>query len=157
MASTDGIDDALLRALGDELIRLNRRRLTTYADARLDNSAFKILWLLVESGPSTLKEIAEQLQLEQSTINRQVHAAIDRGMAERFPSEERTALLVRATPAGEQSYRYDAGLRTAVMRDALAELGVEVAARTVADLRALNDAFDRAHANADRATTGSSG
>jgi DNA-binding MarR family transcriptional regulator len=150
VAGPDDIDDVLLRTLGDELIRLGRRRLTTYRDACLENSAFKILWLLVESGPSTLKEIAEQLQLEQSTINRQVHAAIDRGLVERFPSEERTALLVRATPDGEEAYRHDAGLRATVMREALAELGVDAADRLVADLRRLNDAFDRAQANAGR-------
>lgn len=147
----DGIDDALLRALGDELIRLNRRRMTTYADARLDNSAFKILWLLVETGPMTLKEIAEQLQLEQSTINRQVHAASDRGLVERFEDPELAARPVRATAAGEEAYRHDASLRAAVMREALGELGAADAAGVIADLRRLNDAFDRAHSRAGSA------
>lgn len=145
------IDDALLRALGDELIRLNRRRMTTYVDARLDNSAFKILWLLVETGPMTLKEIAEQLQLEQSTINRQVNAAIDRGLAERVLTPGQSARLVQATAAGEDDYRHDGELRAAVMREALAELGAERAADVIADLKRLNDAFDRANLRAGSA------
>jgi DNA-binding MarR family transcriptional regulator len=140
----DAIDDALLRALGDELIRLSRRRMTTYDDARLDNSAFKILWLLVETGPMTLKEIAEHLQLEQSTISRQVNAAIDHGLAERVPSEGGSARLVRVTASGEADYRHDGELRAAVWREALAELGADDATRVVADLQRLNDAFDRA-------------
>lgn len=140
----DAIDDAMLRALGDELIRLNRRRATTYDGARLDDSAFKILWLLVETGPMTLKEIAEHLLLEQSTINRQVNAAIDRGLAERFASEAHSARLVRATAAGEADYRHDGALRAAVWRAALAELGASDAAGVIADLKRLNDAFERA-------------
>ncbi|MEZ0579024.1 MarR family winged helix-turn-helix transcriptional regulator [Nocardioides sp. MH1] len=148
MTSPEPIDDALLRALGDELIRLNRRRMTTYADAVLDNSAFKILWLLVETGPMTLKEIAEHLQLEQSTINRQVNAAIDRGLAERVDAPGQAARHVQATPAGETGYRHDAELRAAVMREALADLGPGAAAGVIADLGRLNDAFDRAHTRA---------
>ena len=144
VTGADAIDDALLRALGDELIRLNRRRMTTYAGARLDNSAFKILWLLVETGPMTLKEIAEHLLLDQSTINRQVNAAIDRGLAERIAREDHPARLVRASAAGEADYRHDAELRAAVWRQALAELGAGHAAGVVADLKRLNDAFDRA-------------
>ncbi|WP_188113248.1 MarR family winged helix-turn-helix transcriptional regulator [Nocardioides humilatus] len=150
MTDPDAIDDALLRALGDELIRLSRRRMTNYPDARLDNSAFKILWLLVETGPMTLKEIGEQLQLEQSTINRQVNSAIDRGLAERALTPGQTARTVRATAAGEDDYRHDAGLRAAAMREALGELGPDHAATVIAGLGSLNDAFDRAQARIER-------
>ena len=46
-----GVSDTTLRALSDELIRIGRRRATEHPAMVLDASAFKILWLVVESGP----------------------------------------------------------------------------------------------------------
>ena len=61
--------------LVDELQRLNRRKANTFAGAILEASAFNILWRLWE-GPRTLRELSVELELEQSTVNRQVNAAI---------------------------------------------------------------------------------
>lgn len=138
------VSDATLRSLSDELIRIGRRRATEHPSMQLDASAFKILWLVVESGPQTLRALSDQLQLEQSTINRQVHAAIDRGLAERYADQGCPGLLVRATPAGEAAYRHDARLRADGLRSVLEAIGEKRAARLAADLAALNDAIDRA-------------
>ena len=80
------VTDATLRRLSNELVRLKRRRETSSSAMVLDASAYKILWLVVEQGPRTLRALAEDLQLDQSTINRQVHAVIGHGYAERSPT-----------------------------------------------------------------------
>ena len=101
------MDEALLRALGDEVLRLSGRRMATLPGSRLDSSAFRILWRLEECGPLTLREIAEQLQLEQSTINRQVNSAIKHGLVERVPSPGRVGTPVRPT----ETVKLDKALR----------------------------------------------
>jgi DNA-binding MarR family transcriptional regulator len=139
------MDEALLRALGDEVLRLSSRRLATLPGSRLDRSAFRILWRLEECGPLTLRELAEQLQLEQSTINRQVNSAIKHGLVERVPAAGRVGTPVRATEAGREAYRHDGLLRADVMGRAIADLGPGRARDMVDALRAFNDAVDRAH------------
>ncbi|WP_244930864.1 MarR family transcriptional regulator [Nocardioides sp. W7] len=136
-------EDDLLRALGTELLRAGRLRAASYPGSVLDNSAFRILWRLVERGPSTQRELAEDLQLERSTVTRQVAAALERGLVERYDAPGRGGRLLRPTAAGDDAYLHDGRLRAARMSDALDELGVERAQGLIADLRAFNDALDR--------------
>ena len=139
-------DDRTLRALGDELMRLTRRRATTYPGSILDPSAFRLLWLLTEGPPRTLRELAEELQLDQSTVNRQVNAAINHGLVERYAVADSASRLVRPTDAGRAAYLHDGKLRAEVYTSVLDELGAERAGALVAELREFNDALDRAHA-----------
>lgn len=138
-------DEQLLRAFGDEVMRMTGRRTTSYAGSVLENSAFRILWLLEESGPRTLRELSEELQLEQSTINRQVNAALRHGYVERFAAAGRSGRLVRPTPEGRRAYLHDAHRRAALYARALDELGPDRALAMVESFRAFNDALDRAH------------
>lgn len=143
------LDERLLRALGDELIRMTARRTTAYAGSVLDGSAFRILRLLEESGPRTLRDLSEELQLERSTVNRQVNAAIGHGYVERVSATGRSAGLVRPTAEGRAAYLHDGRLRGEVYNRALDELGPDRAAAMVESLRELNDALDRAHDSSD--------
>jgi DNA-binding MarR family transcriptional regulator len=136
-------DDDLLRGLGTELLRVARLRAASYPGSELDNSAFRILWLLVERGALTQRDLAEELQLERSTITRQVAAALERGLIERSDTPGRAGRLLRPTEAGRNAYLHDGGLRAARLSAALDALGADRAARMVADLRAFNDALDR--------------
>jgi DNA-binding MarR family transcriptional regulator len=138
-------DDRVLRALGDELMRLARRRSRVYPGAQLDTSAFRLLWLLTEGPPRTLRELADELQLDQSTVNRQVNAAIKHGLVERYAVAGSPSRLLRPTDAGRAAYVHDASLRAEVYDAVLDELGAERAAALVAELRELNDGLDRAH------------
>jgi DNA-binding MarR family transcriptional regulator len=140
-----GVDETLLRALGDELMRMSGRRATTYAGSLLENSAFRILWRLDERGPLTLRELADELQLDQSTINRQVNSALKNGLVERFEEEGRAGKPVRPTPAGLSAYTHDGRLRAGLITVALEDLGAERAQSMLESLRAFNDAIDRAH------------
>ena len=138
------VSDTTLSALSDELIRLSRRRDSGDPSMMLDGSAFKILWFVVEHGPHTLRALAHHLQLEQSTINRQVNVAISRGLAERYADPSSVAMLIKATSAGEAAYRHDAKLRGDGLRAIVDTLGERRAADLAEGLAALNDAIDRA-------------
>lgn len=137
-------DDALadVSALGDELLRLQRRRRHVYDGVVLENSAFRILWVLSHGGPRTLRQLCLDLDLEQSTVNRQVNAAIDAGWIERFEVEGSASKPVRPTAAGAEAYRHDGLIRATLIQAALDELGPERAAGLIAELRAFNDAWD---------------
>ena len=137
-----------LRALGAELLRLTRRGATLPPGTQLDASVFRLLWLLAEDaedGPEgtarTQRELADELQLDPSTITRQVRTAIEHGLVERY--DEQGVRLLRATRAGRAAYEHDGRLRGAVYTAALDELGPERAGRLIADLRDLNDALER--------------
>jgi DNA-binding MarR family transcriptional regulator len=143
-----GSDDALLQALGAEMLRLSRRRTLAYPGSVLETSAFRILWVLSETGPRTLRDLTDELQLEQSTVNRQVNAAIKHGLIERYAVEGSSSMLVRPTPEGREAYLHDGLLRAQVLREALDELGEGRPEALVADLRSFNDALDRAHTRA---------
>lgn len=136
-------DDARMRALGSEVMRLTRRRATSYPGSVLEDSAFRILLLLVEEGPKSLRELADELQLEQSTISRQVTAAIGHGLVERYGGSPR---LVRPTDAGREAYLHDGRLRGEVWSRAIEELGSDRGDRLIAALHDFNEALDRAHA-----------
>jgi len=136
-------EEDLLRAIGNELLRVSRLRAASYPGSVLDNSAFRILWRLVERGPSTQREIADDLQLDRSTITRQVAAALERGLVERYDASGRGGRLLRPTAAGEEAYLHDGRLRADRLSNALDAIGPERAQGLVDGLRSFNDALDR--------------
>ncbi|MBD3914848.1 MarR family winged helix-turn-helix transcriptional regulator [Nocardioides hwasunensis] len=125
-------------------MRLGRRRETGSSATSLDASAFRILWLVVEHGPHTLRGLAEHLQLEQSTINRQVHAAVGRGWIERYDHRDSPAMLVRATEAGQEAYRRESQARAEGLREVVSTLGERAVAELAGGLARFNDAVDEA-------------
>jgi DNA-binding MarR family transcriptional regulator len=129
-------------ALGDQLLRMQRRRRHVYDGVVLENSAFRLLWVLDDGEPRTLRQLAVDLDLEQSTVNRQVNAAIDAGWLERYDVEGSVSRLVRPTDAGAEAYRHDGQIRAGTIRAALDDLGPERAASLIEGLVALNDAWD---------------
>lgn len=137
--------DALLGALGSEVMRIASRRSASYAGSVLDQSAFRILWRLVEIGPRTLAELTDDLLLERSTVSRQVTAAERRGLVHRDSEPGPGGRPVAATTEGVAAYRHDVELRAVVWRRAVDELGPVRTASLAADLRLFNDALDRAH------------
>lgn len=133
-----------IAALGDELLRLTRRRAVVYDDALLENSAFRILWVLSDGTPRTLRTLAGDLELEQSTVNRQVNAAINAGYLERVEGSGSGAKLVRPTRAGAAAYEHDGLLRATIIRSVLDGLGPGRARSLIAGLKDFNDAWDAA-------------
>lgn len=129
-------------ALGHELVRVNRRKNLVPPGARLEVSAFRLLWVLSDGEPRTLRELSVALDLEQSTVNRQVHAALAAGLVERFVAPGRAGKLVRPTSAGTEAYKHDGLLRARRLSAALDRLGTERVHRLTADLQSFNDAYD---------------
>lgn len=138
------VTEETLAALRHELMRLGRRRETSTSATGLDLSAFRILWVVVEHGPHTLRGLADQLQLEQSTINRQVHAAEAHGLLERYDDPGCAGMLVRATEAGDAAYRAESQARAEGLRAIVDTLGEGPVARLAAGLAGFNDAIDDA-------------
>ncbi len=133
-----------IAALGDQLIRLQRRRTSVYAGSMLEDSAFRILWTLSDGEPRTLRRLATDLGLEQSTVNRQVNAALAAGYVERFDVPGSASKLVRPTAIGAEAYEHDGAIRAGVLTRVLDSLGAERADRLISDLVAFNDAWEEA-------------
>ncbi|GEL94635.1 hypothetical protein CCO02nite_12930 [Cellulomonas composti] len=74
---------------------------------RLNTAELRILWLLTDGRPRTLRVLSEHLGLEQSTVNRQVNAAIDAGLLRRFSAPGHTAKLLEPTPEGVRQLEED--------------------------------------------------
>ncbi len=142
---------AEITALGDQLLRLQRHRTTVYDGVVLDNSAFRILWVLSDGHPRTLRQLAEALELEQSTINRQANAGLDAGYLERFQVPGSAGRQLRPTEAGRRAYEHDGLVRAERYRRIFAELGADRAHSLIQHLTAFNDAWDVAVAAPDRA------
>lgn len=147
------IDDELVKAVGREVLRLSRRKVLTPAGAELDQSVFRILWAVAEHGPLSMRELEHELQLEQSTVSRQVKGAVSRGLVELELAPGRRERLVRLTESGTAAYQRDGALRLEIFRETLAELGRDRVRSLVRDLAELNDAIEKAYS--DEAETSS--
>lgn len=133
----------LYHGLVDEILRMRRRRNHVDSGAILDASAFSILWLLDDDRPRTLREVTDELCLEQSTVNRQVNAAIKHGYVERFEVPGQVSRLHRPTDEGRAALRHD-GLRRARRLEAVFDdLAPGTPEGLLRELKAYNDAVDR--------------
>lgn len=132
----------LYRDLVDELRRITHRRKGFHADAVLEESAFAILLRLAD-GPRTLRDLAEELDLDQSTVNRQVNAAINHGYIERYDVAGSLSKLLRPTEAGTKAFHHDGMLRVTRLNRVFADLEPGTPAALLHGLRAYNDAYDR--------------
>lgn len=67
----------------------------------------RLLWLLRDGQSRTLRQLAEELDLEQSTVNRQVHAALDSGVITRSRGEESPTYVVEMSEVGRERFAAD--------------------------------------------------
>lgn len=74
----------LLAAISRELTLVSRHRLATAAQGVLERSAYLVLSRIEATGPMTARELADALQLEISTVTRQVAAMLREGVVERI-------------------------------------------------------------------------
>ena len=131
------------RDLAQELLRMSRRRSLVHPAVGLERSAFAILWILSDGRPRTLRELTADLQLEQSTVNRQVNAAIKHGYVERFEVEDSLSKMIRPTEAGREAFRRDGLLRAERLEQVFADLAPGSPQALLHELRAFNDAYER--------------
>ncbi|GEE03107.1 hypothetical protein nbrc107696_35530 [Gordonia spumicola] len=131
------------RGLVEEFLRMRKRRSDEYEGAVLDSSAFAILWQLSDGRDRTLRELTDALDLEQSTVNRQVNAAIKRGYVERYEVPGRVSRLHRPTDEGRRAFEHDGLLRVTRLDRVFSDLAPGTPDGLLAQLKAFNDAYDR--------------
>jgi len=105
--------------IASALFHLDQHRRIAEHTGRLNVADGRLLWLFSDEIPRTLRQIADELNLEQSTVNRQVNAAHKAGLLERRRDPERGAYVFEASQAGAQVFeeaiasslgQYDAAL-----------------------------------------------
>lgn len=136
-------EQSLLGELADELLRFSKRRHGSVEGTELESSAFKLLWVLSDDNPRTLREISEELGLDLSTINRQVNAAVKAGLLERFSVPGSPSRPVRPSAEGRRLYEHDSAVHADLLRSILAEMGADGARDLIRSLGAFNDAYER--------------
>jgi DNA-binding MarR family transcriptional regulator len=110
----------LLAAIERELTLVSRHQPAATAKGVLERSAYLMLSRIDATGPMTARELATGLQLEISTVTRQVGAMLRERLVERIPDPDGgPARRLRITPTGASRLaadrkRYRAGLATVV-------------------------------------------
>jgi len=116
------------RRVASLLVRLDVSRRTAEHHSELGTADGRLLWLLSDGQPRTLREIAEALRLEQSTVNRQVNAALAAGFLRRFTEAGRPARLIEPTAEGLDAFERATSRALGAYADGLAALGGEAGA-----------------------------
>ena len=106
-AVTDGLTETQTWDVLVAMTRLDRARQLVDSHADLVMAQRRLLWLLMDREGHTMREIGDALRLEQSTVNRQVNAAIEAGLLERVKSERTTAHSLVVTERGLASLAAD--------------------------------------------------
>lgn len=134
----------MFRDLTDELQRLSRRKSKEYDGSILEASAFAILWILYDGAPRTLRDLTEELGLEQSTVNRQVNAAIRQGYLQRYEVVGSVSKMLRPTDKGREAFAHDGRLRAERLERVFDDLAPGTPEALLHELRAFNQAYERA-------------
>lgn len=123
------------RELASLLQRLETlRRAAEQRHGILTTAERRLLWLLSDQAPRTLREISTQLNLEQSTVNRQVNGAAKAGLVRIV--EAHPARHVEVTEAGIEAFNADVVEILDGYQGALGRMGQERAERFTDSLSA---------------------
>lgn len=102
-----------MAALITDLERLRRAQMS---QMDLGMADLRILWMFSDGRARTLKQIAHDLELEQSTVNRQINAAIAEGLLERTREEGSPAQLISPSERGAAAFDGDVEKSLAALR-----------------------------------------
>lgn len=117
----DGIDEA--RRLAGLIARFDSARRMLDQQTTLGTADMRLMWLFTDRRSRTLRQIAEQLGLEQSTVNRQVNAAVKAGLLVRTRDAGAGSYHFAASPAGVREFDRNLATILATYRRALDALG----------------------------------
>ena len=147
--------------LAGALARLDKAQRAAESVADLGVADGRLMWLFSDRQPRTLRQVSEELGLEQSTVNRQVNAALAAGLLRRFREPGSTAHLVEATDDGLARFSVDLERHLGLMDAALDALPESRRAAFPALLTTFVEAYGAAAAAAQHehtpAPTGSAG
>jgi DNA-binding MarR family transcriptional regulator len=91
----------------------------------------RLLWLFSDQVPRTLRQIADELGLEQSTVNRQVNAARQAGLLDRTRAPEGGAYVFQASEEGAAVFDEAIASSLGQYDTALATLGADDAEQLI--------------------------
>ena len=101
----------------------------------------RLLWMFSDGRPRTLREIAEELGLEQSTVNRQANAALAAGLLQRTREPGQNAWHFSATEAALADFARKLDHHLALLEEALGVVPEDERARFLGHLGAFADAY----------------
>lgn len=107
------------------LERIEQLRRALNVSAAKNTADMRLLWLFSDRTPRTLRQIAQQLKLEQSTANRQVNTAVRRGLLSRTREAAGLPYLFAPTLEGLDQYRRFAEHSANAYRAGIEALGVD--------------------------------
>ncbi|MFT4299182.1 MAG: MarR family winged helix-turn-helix transcriptional regulator [Aeromicrobium sp.] len=109
-------------ALVTPFAKYDRVRREIDTGARLGRAEQRLMWLVMQDRTLTLRDVAEHLGLEQSTVNRQVNAAIKAGLLHRYRESRGSAYSLAATDQGAELFREDLTWQLGLLDSALQDL-----------------------------------
>ena len=138
---TAELDDP--RRLAAMFAGFDRLRRVLGRHTTLGTADLRLLWLFTDGEPRTLRQIAEQLGLEQSTVNRQTNHAIKAGLLVRTRDGDVGPYRFTSSPLGQREFEANLNATLDTYRAALDGLGPK--RQQFLDLMTeFLDAYDRA-------------
>ncbi|MFT4229117.1 MAG: MarR family transcriptional regulator [Microbacterium sp.] len=119
------VDVADARRLAGLLSTLDGARRILSQRATLGTADMRLLWLFTGGESYSLRQIAERLGLEQSTVNRQVNAAVAAGLLVKTRGGARGSYSFTSSPMGVREFERTLDATLSVYRSALSALGDE--------------------------------
>lgn len=134
----------LLEAISRELNLISRGHLASRARGILERSAYLLLNRIDATGPMTARELADALQLEISTVTRQIAAMLRENVVERIPDPAGgLASKLRITPTGEAHLTADRELYRTSLAQVVTNWPDEKCEDLYRLLRALNESIEQ--------------
>lgn len=125
------------------LHHLDQLRRAQQAKGALGAADRRLMWLFQDRTPRTLREIADELGLEQSTVNRQVNAALAAGLLQRSREAGQPAQLVSQTDEGQARFEGDLIRLLGGYEEALKMLSPTASTRFLRDLQHFVAAYEQ--------------
>jgi len=122
---------ALATRIASALFHFEQHKRVAEHHSPLNVADGRLLWLFSDRAPRTLRQIADELGLEQSTVNRQVNAARQAGLLDRSRSPEGGAYVFQASEEGRAIFDEAIARSLGQYDDALATLGADDAERLI--------------------------
>ncbi|MFT4186974.1 MAG: MarR family winged helix-turn-helix transcriptional regulator [Aeromicrobium sp.] len=141
---TDQLKDTPVWTVLAAMARLARAQHVAESRSRLKVADRRLMWLLSDGVPRTMREVAEESGIDQSTVSRQVGAALSAGLIERQNPPGQQAGVLSPTGDGAQRFEADLSHHVGLYQRALAALPADQVEEFVAALELFTAAYAEA-------------
>jgi DNA-binding MarR family transcriptional regulator len=101
------------------LARLENARRVADAASRLGLAERRLLWLFADGRPRTMRQVADEVGLDLSTVSRQVAGALKEGLLRRRREPGQASQLLESTGEGQERLHQDFTWHTSIHEAAL--------------------------------------